>query len=103
MGLLLCAALWVGLCWGDMRFAIYFAWVPMGSSVFTMGSCRVILGSAALCRYLQWVPLGFLLGSAALCRYLQWVPHGFLLGSAALCRYLQWVPLGFLLGSATLI
>ena len=77
MGLLLCAALWVGLCWVHMRFAINCAWVPMGSSVFAMGSCRVILGSAASCRYLQCVSLGFLLGSGAFCRDLQWVPLGF--------------------------
>ena len=88
----------------------------MGSSVFTVGSSWVILGSAALYRYLQWVPLGFLLsscvfpasfngfllGSAAPCRYLRWVPVGFLLGSTALCRYLRWIPLGFLLGSCAL-
>ena len=51
--------------------------------------------SAALCCYLQWVPLGFLLGSAALCRYLQWVPLGFLLGSCIFAAHLN----GFLLGS----
>ena len=109
----LCAALWVGLCWVHMRFAIYFAWVPMGSSVFTMGSCRVILGSAAACRYLQWVPLGFLLGFCIFATNLNgvllgswWVPRlcvaicsGFLLGSCWVPRLCVAICSGFLLGS----
>ena len=78
-----------------MRFAIYFAWVPMGSSVFTMGSCRVILGSAALCRYLQWVPLGFLLGSCIFTAHL----NGFLLGSCWVPKLCDAICSGFLLGS----
>ena len=114
--MLLCAALWVGLCWVHMCFTIYFPWVPIGSSVFTMGSCRAVLGSAASCRYLQWVPLGFLLGSCVFAAILNgfllgscWVPrlcvaicNGFLLGSCWVPVFLQqfsmgscWVPAGF--------
>ena len=63
MGLLLCAALWVGSSWADLFFTMHSAWAPMGSSVFPMGSACCLMGSEALSHYLRWAPHGLLLGS----------------------------------------
>ena len=99
MGLTLWPVLWVGTGWVYLFFAIHFVWVPMGSSVFTVGSSWSFLGSSCLSQYLQWVPAGFLMGSLCFAIVCWWVPRGFVVGSAGLRGYLQWVPAGFLMGS----
>ena len=74
-------------------------WVPPVCVAIYSGYCLFAVGSAGLCRYLQWVPAGFLMGSLCFAIVFWWVPRGFVVGSAGLRGYLQWVPAGFLMGS----